>query len=67
MPILMISGDQDPVGNYGKGVLEVYNVLKENRCQVTLILYEDGRHEILNEINRQEVYHDILSWIKKST
>lgn len=65
MPILMISGDKDPVGNYGKGVLEVYNRLKENGCQISIILYEDGRHEMLNEINKQDVYQDILNWLNE--
>lgn len=65
MPILLISGKEDPVGDYGKGVLEVYNKLKENGCQVTIILYDGSRHEILNEINRDQVFLDILNWVKK--
>lgn len=64
MPILMISGDMDPVGNYGKGVMTVYNRLRAaGMSDVTLNLYPDGHHEMLNEINREEVYDDILAWL----
>lgn len=64
-PILMISGDMDPVGNYGKGVMKIYRRLKEAGIgDVTLRLYPDGHHEMLNEINRYDVFYDILSWLK---
>lgn len=66
MPILMISGKEDPVGDYGKGVTKVYEKLKSNGCQVEYILYEGGRHEMLNETNRQEVYCDILKWLDEA-
>ena len=63
-PILMISGDMDPVGNYGKGVMEVYRRLKAADVRdVTLKLYADGHHEMLNEINRYDVFYDILAWL----
>ncbi|MCM1991975.1 alpha/beta fold hydrolase [Oceanirhabdus seepicola] len=65
IPILMISGDKDPVGAAGKGVKKVYNKLKESGVEdITLKLYEEGRHEILNETNRNDVYKDIIQWIK---
>ncbi len=50
IPILLISGKDDPVGNYGKGVSEVYEkLLASGHSMVTLHLYENARHEILNE------------------
>ncbi|WBW97436.1 alpha/beta fold hydrolase [Oceanirhabdus sp. W0125-5] len=65
IPILMISGDKDPVGASGKGVKKVYKKLKKSGVKdITLKLYEQGRHEILNEINRDDVYKDIIEWIK---
>lgn len=64
LPILLIAGECDPVGNYGKGVTEVYNRLKKENRNVTLKLYEDCRHEILNDTCRQEVISDILNFIK---
>ncbi len=65
IPILMISGDKDPVGACGKGVTKVYNKLKQSGVEdITLKLYEEGRHEILNETNRNDVYNDIIQWIE---
>ena len=65
VPYLMCSGDMDPVGNWGKGVVEVYdNYKKYGVKDITLNMYKDGRHEMLNEINKAEVYSDILSWME---
>ena len=63
IPILILSGDMDPVGNYGKGVTYVYDHLKESHPNVQMTLYEEGRHELLNEINKDIIYEDILSWL----
>ena len=65
LPIAIVSGDQDPVGNYGKSVKEVYEAyINEGINDVSIKLYPGYRHEILNELNRQEVYDDILNWIE---
>ncbi len=64
MPIFLVSGSMDPVGDYGKGVKEVYKSLKKTGHKyVTMKLYEEARHEILNETNRKEVYGDIVEWL----
>lgn len=64
MPILLLSGSMDPIGDYSKGVNEVYKTLKKTGHKyVTLKFYEGARHEILNEINRKEVYEDIINWL----
>src|SRR5690554_518825 len=63
IPILIISGEKDPVGYQAKGVKKLYQVLKKAIKHVDLRLYNEARHEILNELNRNEVYQDILSWI----
>lgn len=64
MPILLLSGSMDPIGDYSKGVNEVYKTLKKTGHKyVTLKLYEGARHEILNEVNRKEVYEDIIAWL----
>jgi len=63
LPILLISGNDDPVGVYGKGVEIVYNRLKKAGCDVKMKLYPGARHEILNEHCKQEVTSDILSFI----
>lgn len=63
LPVLLFSGDMDPVGDYGKGVEKVYHMLKKADVQdVELRLYRGGRHEMLNEVNREEVYRDVLAW-----
>ncbi len=64
MPVYFMSGDKDPVGECGKGVKLAYeNFKKAGMKDVSIKLYKDGRHEMLNELNRDEVYADILSWI----
>jgi len=64
LPIYLLSGEKDPVGKDKKGVLQVYNAyknagLEDVKCQ----FYKDGRHEMLNETNREEVYKDIIDWL----
>lgn len=64
-PVYFFSGDRDPVGQNGKGVQKVAGMFREAGCtDVTVKLYPGGRHEMLNEINKQEVYQDILSWME---
>lgn len=65
LPMLVFSGDQDPVGKYGRAVKKTASYYKAQGFLVTLKLYSGGRHEMLNEINRYEVYSDILAWIYK--
>lgn len=61
VPVHLFSGKNDPVGSYGKGVTETFNQLIDAEVKtVTMKLYEDGRHEMLNELNRKEVYQDLL-------
>ncbi|MCI8481916.1 MAG: alpha/beta hydrolase [Clostridia bacterium] len=66
IPILLISGDKDPVGGMGKGVIRVLNMLeKAGLKQVDIRLFKDARHELLNEVNRDEVYYVIFNWLNK--
>ncbi|MCD8106510.1 MAG: alpha/beta hydrolase [Oscillospiraceae bacterium] len=65
LPIFLVAGTDDPVGSYGKGVTRVYNLLKQNNKNATLKLYQGGRHEILNDVCREEVTGDILEFLKK--
>ena len=65
-PIYLFSGDQDPVGAKGKGVRQVISWLEKTGHQdVSYRLYEGGRHEMLNEVNRLEVYEDIWSFLSR--
>lgn len=66
LPVLIISGDDDPVGNFGKGVKKVKSFYeKAGLNKVDLKLVEKGRHEILNEIDKEETYEFISSWLKE--
>lgn len=63
-PIYFMSGDCDPVGDYGKGVDRAYKAFcKAGLHDVTIRLYPGGRHEMLNETNKDQVYQDILTWL----
>lgn len=65
MPMLLISGQEDPVGGYGSGVKKVYNLYKRiGMTEVTLKLIPNARHEILNEVNRDEVEKSIIDWME---
>lgn len=63
-PIYLIAGDNDPVGNYGKGVTLVYNKLIKNGKKAEIKLYENCRHEIHNDLCKDEMFGDILKFIK---
>ena len=64
MPILMASGKEDPVGNYGKAVEKVYHMYREAGIRdITLKLFEHCRHELHNESNREDVYEMIGNWL----
>ncbi|RFB18486.1 lysophospholipase [Bacillus sp. HNG] len=64
LPMYFIAGDKDPVGNYSKGVLQAADMYKNLEMKdVTVQLYENSRHEILNEINKEEVYKDVINWL----
>ena len=66
MPIYLFSGECDPVGNMGKGVVNVKNALtKAGLEDVTMRLYSEGRHEMLNELNKAEVMNDLLAWVEE--
>ena len=65
LPVFFIAGGDDPVGSYGKGVQKAAEAFRQAGMQdVTVKLYPLCRHEILNEINKEEVCQDILSWIE---
>ena len=64
LPLFIVSGEQDPVGGLGKGVMDVYEMYKTaGISDLTYKLYENDRHEILNETDRQVVYRDLLAWM----
>lgn len=66
LPIYIFAGDKDPVGNSGEGILNLYKLYKDLGIEdVSYKLYENGRHEMLNEKNRDEVIDDVLKFLTK--
>lgn len=64
LPVLLISGDMDPVGQYGAGPQKVAERLRAAGLErVECKLYPGGRHEMVNEINRGEVFEQIADWV----
>ncbi|MBC7866199.1 MAG: lysophospholipase [Gloeobacteraceae cyanobacterium ES-bin-316] len=67
LPVYAFAGDKDPVGIAGEGFMDLINNWKAAGLKnISYDLYKDGRHEMLNEINREEVMHNLISFIKKN-
>ena len=65
-PIFFIAGGDDPVGDYGKGVRAAAEAFRKvGMKQVDERIYPLCRHEILNEINKDEIYEDVAQWLEK--
>ena len=66
LPVLFLSGGKDPVGGESKGVLQTIDAFKRAGMKnITIRIYPEGRHEMLNEKNSGEVWADVLGWIEK--
>lgn len=64
LPIYIFSGEKDPVSKNGKGIIQLIGMYKKmNIKNVEYKLYKDGRHEMLNELNREEVMNDTIKWL----
>jgi alpha-beta hydrolase superfamily lysophospholipase len=66
LPIYIMGGDSDPVGQNTKSVLQLIKVYKDLEIKnIEYKFYKDGRHEMLNELNKEEAYEDIVDWLDK--
>lgn len=65
IPMLFMSGEADAVGQYGSGVKKAAQRYIEHGCDVDLKLYPEARHELIFELNRDEVMNDILDFLTK--
>lgn len=66
LPLLFVSGEEDPVGDYGKGVRKVYRSYKAAHIKdLNIKFYPEDRHEILNELDKDIVYADVLAWLEE--
>lgn len=67
LPVFLLSGTDDPVGEFGKTVEKAHAAYRKAGLRhVRLKLYEGMRHEVLNELGKEEVYEDILSWLSQT-
>lgn len=65
LPVFFIAGGDDPVGSYGKGVRKAAEAFRKvGMTDVSVRIYPLCRHEILNEINKEEIYEDVAQWLK---
>ena len=66
LPLLIISGDMDPVGKYGAAVQALYEQYVQLDLEnVKIKLFKDARHELVNELNNQEVFSYIDDWLQQ--
>lgn len=63
LPIFIISGDKDPVGGMGKLVSNLHKMYVDFGFDAKIKLYEGARHELTNEINKEEVFNDVLAFL----
>lgn len=64
LPVLLLAGTEDPVGNYGRAIQEVYDTfLNLGMNKVQMKLYKDARHELFHEKQKEQVYEDIYNWL----
>lgn len=66
LPILLIAGEEDPVGEYGKLVRRLYDLYRRAGCrQVEIKLYPGKRHELFNEKEREGIYEHLKIWLEE--
>jgi len=67
LPVFFIAGGDDPVGSYGKGIHQAASAFRSVGMQdVSVRIYPLCRHEILNEINKEEIFEDVVQWMEKT-
>lgn len=66
LPVLIMGGTDDPVGTFGRGVMQIFRSMERHGFDdVELKLWDGCRHELLNETNRLEVYKNISDWLEE--
>lgn len=64
LSVFLIAGEEEPVGNYGKAVKNVYEIYKKAGIKdISIKLYKNDRHELINETDKEDVYDDIRHWL----
>ena len=66
LPILLLSGDEDPLGNYGKGIRKLEDIFHSlDFRDVQSVLFRGARHELCHELNREEVFETVIDWLNR--
>ncbi len=66
LPIYVFGGGKDPIGNFGQAVVDTAERYRSAGVRdVVQKVYPEGRHEMLNELNRQDVYRDVAIWMEE--
>jgi len=64
LPVLMVAGEDDPMSDFGKGVARIEAILKKHRpANLHVQRYAGGRHELFNDIDREQVLQDLTGWL----
>jgi alpha-beta hydrolase superfamily lysophospholipase len=63
-PVLLLSGSHDPATDFGDGVLKLHEMLQSEFKDIHVKIYKEGRHDTLQEINREEVFRDIVRFLE---
>ena len=63
-PMLLISGKEDPIGDFGKGIMDVHHRMLEMGCLAEAHLYDGVRHELQSDPHHEEIFLDVLHWMK---
>jgi alpha-beta hydrolase superfamily lysophospholipase len=66
IPVLIISGSEDPVGEFKRGVISLYNFLRNFFTNMDIKIFEDERHEVFSGNKKREVYKSFKSFIEKA-
>lgn len=68
LPILLLSGSDDPVGHFGKDTPKIALALEKAGVEdVTYKIYENARHELVNELCKETVFQDVIDWLNAKT
>ena len=63
MPILIMAGGQDPVGDFGKEPKRLYKKYKSLDLDCRIRIYKESRHELVNDVDKEQVFKDLLKWL----
>lgn len=66
LPVLFVAGMDDPVTHDGEGLKGIVNKYRHAEIDFSVTTYDHGRHEILREAQREQVWADILTWMKRN-